>query len=470
MSRPHVCVLGAGAAGIATARLLHQRGYDVTVLEKTDRVGGMCRSIHYTDPGQPPRAFDIGANYVTKDYREVRALADELGMTLMTDTAFQQQQALDVSARTMQPGPKVVNDGISKIAFLCASFRFLWLQWRVRKLIGKPGFAGVADVPDLLRPFDQWLDAHGLQPLQRLFLIPITAFGYGPLDQVPTPAALKYIDSSRFLSMLSIGLFGRSSWPKRVVEGFGTLIERAAQQIEEQGVRILTDVEVEAVRRSPGRVEVTARRDGAVLDLPAFDRLVVAMPPDQAVPLLDATDDERTLFAPGVIQYRDFRITTAEVPGFNYHVIIELEAQPHMRGSFPGMPHNPGHPWIFGRQWDDSRLLLFYANVPHDTPEDAVVDQAAADCNLACALGPTPGGTWSGVHTYQRWPEYFPHVSIEDMRDFAGSGEGWYDLVEGLQGRNETYWIHGVVAYELVESIMEYARVVVERSFPPVPR
>lgn len=469
MTGPRVCVVGAGAAGIATSRLLHQRGYDVTLLEKTDRVGGMCRTIHYTDPGKGERAFDVGANYVTKDYREVRALVDELGLNLMTDTAFQHQSALDVRTRTIRNGPDVVNEGISKVSFLCASVRYLWLQWRNRKIIREPGFAGVAKNPDLLRPFDQWLDAHDLQPLQRLFLIPITAFGYGPLDQVPTPAALKYIDSGRFLSMLSIGLFGRSSWPKRVVEGFGTLMEKAAERLAEGGVTILTGVEIDAITRAPGRVEVSARVGGEPLQLAPFDRLVVAMLPDQAVPLLDATDDERTLFAPGVIQRRDFRITTAEVTGFDYQVVLELQAEPHMRGTFPGIDDNPGHPWIFGRQWPDSQLLLFYANVPHETPEDAVVDQAAADCDAAMSDQHQPG-TWQGVHTYQRWPEYFPHVSVEDMRDFRGSGEGWYDLVEGLQGRNETYWIHGVVAYELVESIMEYARVVVERSFPEVRR
>jgi hypothetical protein len=56
------------------------------------------------------------------------------------------------------------------------------------------------------------------------------------------------------------------------------------------------------------------------------------------------------------------------------------------------------------------------------------------------------------------------------MINFDGTGESWYDLVEALQGTNETYYVHGVVAFELVESIMEYARNLVEARFPRVSR
>jgi hypothetical protein len=459
MTRPRVCVLGAGASGISTARLLVRRGYEVQVLERSDRVGGMCRSIAYVEPDTGERRFfDVGANYITKDYREVRALAQELNLELVTDTAFQNQVALDVGTGRVVPGKVRVNEGISRVSFLCASVKYLWLLRRYRDVVQKPGFVGVADKPDLLRPFDQWLDAHGLNALARLFMIPITAFGYGQLDEVPTPAAMKYIDSGRFLSMLATGLNLKQSWPRRVRDGFGTLMERAAAELD-----VETDVRVDRVVRREGRVEVHVRGEA---EPRVYDRLVVAMPPDKAVDLLDATDDERRLFAPGVIEYRDFRITTAEVPGFPYQVVLELEAAPDGGGRYPGGARNPGHPWIFGKQWDDSRLLLFYANVPHDTTEHAVREQARLDCEVALRAGRQ--GRWAAPHKYQRWPEYFPHVSIDDMRDFAGTGEGWYDLVQALQGQQSTYWVHGVIAFELVEAIMEYAREVVEGHFPQV--
>lgn len=454
-----VCVLGAGASGISTARLLVARGYEVEVLESTDRIGGMCRSIEYREPGSgESRHFDVGANYITKDYREVRALADELGFELVTDTAFQNQVALDLTTRRAVPAKQVINKGVSQLSFLCASARYLWLLWRNRDVVQRPGYVGVAAKPDLLRPFDQWLDAHNLKPLERLFMIPITAFGYGQLGEVPAPAAMKYIDTSRFLSMLATGLHLPQSWPRRVRRGFGTLMQEAAKELH-----VETQVHVEQVVRRDGGVSVQVRGEGRPRE---YDALVVAMPPNKAVPLLDATDDERRLFADGVIEYRDFRVSTAVVPEFPYQVVLELEATADGGGRYPGGAQNPGHPWIFGRQWDDSRLLLFYANVPHGTTEAAVRQQAEDDCKVALEAGGS--GTWEGPHSYQHWPEYFPHVSIEDMRDFQGTGEGWYDLVQALQGQQSTYWVHGVIAFELVEAIMEYAREVVEQHFPEV--
>lgn len=37
---PRICVIGAGSSGIATAKVLHTRGFDIDCYEKSDRVGG----------------------------------------------------------------------------------------------------------------------------------------------------------------------------------------------------------------------------------------------------------------------------------------------------------------------------------------------------------------------------------------------------------------------------------------------
>ena len=37
---PHICVVGAGIAGLRCAAVLHENGIRVTILEARDRVGG----------------------------------------------------------------------------------------------------------------------------------------------------------------------------------------------------------------------------------------------------------------------------------------------------------------------------------------------------------------------------------------------------------------------------------------------
>lgn len=53
---PHVCVVGAGMAGLRCAQVLAERGFRVTILEARDRTGGrvgsprsdMCRILNCT--------------------------------------------------------------------------------------------------------------------------------------------------------------------------------------------------------------------------------------------------------------------------------------------------------------------------------------------------------------------------------------------------------------------------------------
>ena len=37
---PHICVVGAGVAGLRCAEILSKRGFQVTILEGRDRIGG----------------------------------------------------------------------------------------------------------------------------------------------------------------------------------------------------------------------------------------------------------------------------------------------------------------------------------------------------------------------------------------------------------------------------------------------
>lgn len=68
---PQVIIIGAGAAGLAAAELLHKSGVEVLVLEARDRIGGRIHTTHapsYDAPlelgaefihGRPPATFDL---------------------------------------------------------------------------------------------------------------------------------------------------------------------------------------------------------------------------------------------------------------------------------------------------------------------------------------------------------------------------------------------------------------------------
>ncbi len=79
-----IVIIGAGPAGLSTAWFLVKNGfYNVTVLEKLGRVGGLCKS--FTVDGM---SFDLGANYVTWAYQETLKIAREIGASTYQEKPY----------------------------------------------------------------------------------------------------------------------------------------------------------------------------------------------------------------------------------------------------------------------------------------------------------------------------------------------------------------------------------------------
>jgi len=447
-----VVVIGAGPGGLAAARFLQLAGHSVTVLEALDRAGGMCHSVEHD--GQ---WFDIGGNYLTKDYKEVRALAKELDLPLITDTSLVHQMAMDPATGTIVDAQEVFNAGHSMLAFLAAAIRYFWWQFRYRKVVAAVGYAGVAATSDLMTPFGQWVRDHRMAPLQKLFGLPITAMGYGTLDEVSTVHGLRYLNASVFWSLMKTGMHIPQRWPKRFVGGFGSMWQVVADQLDVEYETTTIAVDRGAVDRDGG-VRITTERAGEQ-QTREFDRLILALPPSDALAFLDATEAERALYDRATVRYNHYVVATATVTDFPWWVVNELQPGPDDTGAWPDQD---GHPFIFGKQWEDADLTLFYAPIGEDVDADHIKGQMQTDAELSGRGAPSM--RWGEWQDYADWPRYFPRVSLEDMASFQG-GPGWYDQVEAIQGDNHTYLCHGVVSFELVERVVRYARDLVENRF-----
>lgn len=73
-------VIGGGLAGLAAAHLLAKRGWQVTVLEAQDRVGG--RVVSYRFPGAPELVCELGGEWIGKDHPVMQRLCKAMGLTL----------------------------------------------------------------------------------------------------------------------------------------------------------------------------------------------------------------------------------------------------------------------------------------------------------------------------------------------------------------------------------------------------
>lgn len=75
-----VLVLGAGIAGLTAAYRLHQQNVPVRVLEAQDRVGGRMFSQRGYFPDN--QVIELGGELIDSNHEALRALAQELGLTL----------------------------------------------------------------------------------------------------------------------------------------------------------------------------------------------------------------------------------------------------------------------------------------------------------------------------------------------------------------------------------------------------
>src|SRR5262245_42473705 len=73
---PSVAVIGAGAAGLASARRLADAGFPVVVLEARDRIGG--RTWSYDFGGGT--TIDLGASWIHGTHPEFERIVAQLGL------------------------------------------------------------------------------------------------------------------------------------------------------------------------------------------------------------------------------------------------------------------------------------------------------------------------------------------------------------------------------------------------------
>ena len=437
-----ICIVGAGPAGLATSYRLHKEGFiNVTVLEKLPRVGGLCLTYEYEG-----RSFDLGANYVTSSYRRIRRMAKDVGaeMYIEADASF-----WNSNTKKFQSIVRTAKGDNSLFAFGWACVRYLWKRWRLSRELPSSGFARTHERPDLLVSFDQWLDQNRFGALKTLFEIPITLMGYGTLQQIPAPYALTYMRVGSVMDLIIYGSMPFHRWPRRFVNGFQRFWSRVAESID-----VRTGVTITKITRDADGVHVCAQYptevDGGVLyrDIDkTYDWLVLCCPLQLTTtdPLLDLSTDERRLF--DRIRLLPFFITTWR---------MEQHRQIHTRlvNVTPMPAREKSQPTIITQQFKENPLVTFYTPVVDpDLDYDKDVEDGVRD--LADAVGielPAEPETWNNF-------PYFPHVTKED---FAA---GWYRDLEAMQGTNRTFYNGGVMAFELIEPIVEYSDDLVRAHF-----
>lgn len=417
-------VIGAGPAGLAAAARLRELGYGcVTVLEQEPAVGGKCLSLR-----DGPYTYDLGANLTTPRYDRIRALADRLGVQ-RTPTAS--RRVVSVDPDQPAPQPSLLQRLMLKVLVP------LYSLVRSTTGIDRPGYAGLRDSVHL--PFRAWLRRHFLGAMEPLFQTLFTSYGYGPVMDLPAAYALKFFDRTHLEAAVLVATGRDVEFTTEFRGGFQGLWEELVTQY---GLDVRTSVRVVRITRASGQGAVTARwrtADGQ-LHRGQFDRLVLACPLQDAWRFMALTEDEEPLF--GRIETFDYWVTVARVSGLPDVSTYVLPYANQIQ---------PGWPTVFYRPvGGEPGVVVAYAYGGPNVDEQVVVDRLAETVSQP-AIGP---GRLEEVLTTKHW-RYFPHVK--------DSSDGFYDVLDLLQGRDSTWYVGEVASFTLVELVWEHARSVVDR-------
>jgi len=274
-----IAIIGGGAAGMVTARLLDDV-HDVTVFERDSVLGGHVRTLNGNVPCSAlPAEVHIDAGVIEFDRRHFprfHALMAELDVRMAAVPATSGLFLADGSAwhaperlRREFPGAvRRAREAARHLPLLAARTLFL----------ARVAGASTADLVE--RSVDDFLGDDVFGTWLKMLLMYAYSIPYQRVGDIGATLAIPML--RRFVH--------DSDWT-RVVGGVWTYFERICATLRG---RVVTRAEVVRVTRRPGGVEITVAGDTPR----PFDAVVFATTPDRVLPLLgDPTEAEQHRFS-----------------------------------------------------------------------------------------------------------------------------------------------------------------------------
>jgi protoporphyrinogen oxidase len=306
-----ILVLGAGPAGLTAARELQRHGRICTVLEQEAVVGGLSRTVE-----QGGFLFDIGGHrFYTRSRLVEQIWKDLLGDDLLT------------------------RNRISRIYYRGRFFQYPLDLWDVIAGLGLTEILRCAGsyVWSHARPFrpednfEAWVRNRFGQRLYEIFFRTYTEKVWGmPCANISAEWAAQRIRGLNFRSLVSETLRRNTNgngavttgdaqirslihtfyYPRR---GPGMLWNRMAEQLIENGCRVVTQMSVERIRWKPGRI-LGVRAGGQEFKA---ESVISTLALRDFVQSLDPPGPEWLREAAADLRYRDFLIVTLKIQGAN---------------------------------------------------------------------------------------------------------------------------------------------------------
>ncbi|WOL12047.1 hypothetical protein Cni_G20811 [Canna indica] len=426
-----IAILGAGPSGLSVAYTLAKLGYsNVTIFEKGQTVSGMCESVDIEG-----KIYDLGGQVIAANSAPVIShLAKEVG------AEFEEMDSHKLALIDSHSGNfedmKVADDYVSLISMT------LKLQDEARN----SGHIGIHALSEIASDSTiDFLKLHGMSSLPKSVAYGYTASGYGFVQDMP----YAYIQEFTRTSM--------AGKIRRFKGGYMSLWKKLSELLP---FKVLCKTEVLNVKRDNLGVRITVKNANGEQEITEFDKVIIsgALPfkngrtyrsstlTTEDNEVLDLNDLEKQLFCK--VQAIDYYTTVLKIKGFE-HMPVGF----YYFWEFMEDPATIGHPVAMQRFFADTNIFLFWS---YGNSSDI---RASTVTKLLTNVVKSMGGVVDKVVMQRRF-KYFPHVNTTDMKN------GFFQKLESeLQGFQNTYYVGGLMAFELTERNSSYAMALVLKYF-----
>ncbi|MCI2153722.1 MAG: FAD-dependent oxidoreductase [Solobacterium sp.] len=443
-----ICILGGGPSGLSMAMYLEQAGYEhVTILEKSDRIGGKCCS-----PLQLGKHYEMGAIMGVPSYHAVKECMAFAGIA--ADGPKMERDFRRIDGTVYEPFHpedeselKDLQRQLRKLGLLLMRTYQGYNTCNHRGILNgsyegflpqKPDqwVSGTNEaLSDLSLSFSDWCAKHEVPLIEKVWAEPFTGFGYGYFDEIPAAYVLKYLDFDTMMSFMRNDLL---TWK----DGTESIWQSVNRKLKHPAV---CNALVSEIIRKDGQVQVAWNGNTE-----SFDTLIVTSPLDQFCKYADVSDKERELFA---------KIRTE---AYDTMAVLTDPSAPRSSCFFDNLlPKRLGHLMVAYSRWskEPEQPIVTYALRCHTGEKEMTYEDSKA---LVLEDLEHCGVKVRQILNEASW-YYFPHLSPKDY------AEGWYDQVEAMQGENNTYYAGEVMCFGNMEETAEYAKELTARFFARKP-
>ncbi|KAG5250029.1 AMP-dependent synthetase and ligase family protein [Salix suchowensis] len=238
---------------------------------------------------------------------------------------------------------------------------------------------------------------------------------------------------------------------RRFKGGYTSLWQKISKSLP---IEVHCKTEVLAVRRNSDSVSVDVKRNNGEFQEMQFDKIIISgsfpfrngntyrSPAEKSAEseteVMDIGEVERYFFSK--VQTIDYYTTVLK--------IIGLEDMPvgfYYFGEYMDEPATIGHPVAMQKFFADTDIFLFWSYGNSFDIKGPTVAELAKKAVMSM-------GAKVEEVVLQRRFKYFPHVGSQEMKG------GFYDKLESeLQGQRNTFYVGGLMAFELTERNSSYA-------------